>query len=136
LRNAGYTIAGASLDTSIRLADLDVSRPIAVVLGNEHSGLSPAMIDACDTLFRIDMHGLSQSFNVSVAAALTLQDVLRRRPPSPTGRRGDIPAAELDALREIFYRKAVQHADAILERTLGVAPPPLPKPGGIIAHLD
>ena len=43
---------------------------------------------------------------------------------------------ELDAVREIFYRKSVQYADRILERELGVAPPSMPEPDSLYAELD
>ena len=49
---------------------LDWTGPVAIVLGNEHEGCSPAMRAAADTAVAIPMQGMAQSFNVSVAAAI------------------------------------------------------------------
>jgi tRNA (guanosine-2'-O-)-methyltransferase len=137
LRARGYQLAGAALDPrSVPLSELDLSRPLAVVFGNEKDGLSPAMLDACDALFHIPMLGLSQSLNVSVAAAIALYD-LQRRLSDLHGPGGDLSPTELDGLREVFYRKAIQNADAMLTRELGHAPPPLLQASeGMIAALD
>jgi tRNA (guanosine-2'-O-)-methyltransferase len=137
LRARGYVLAGAALDArSVPLSDLDLSQPLAVTFGNEKDGLSPAMLAACDVLFHIPMLGLSQSLNVSVAAAIALYD-LQRRLTDLRGPNGDLPPDDLEALRELFYRKAVQSADAILTRELGQPPPPLLQPtDGITAALD
>ena len=76
-------VAGATLvPGSVSLADmLDLvqQRPLALMLGNEHAGLSPAATAACDVTFTIPMYGLVDSFNVSVAAALSLQQALHAR---------------------------------------------------------
>lgn len=122
LREQGYLIAGAALsDHSTPLEELDVSRPIAIAVGNERDGLSKTVLDACDVHFHIPMYGFSQSFNVSVAATIALHDLLRRyddlRPSKKW--RGDMSPEALDVLRDDFYFKAVNNAEAILARELG-----------------
>jgi tRNA (guanosine-2'-O-)-methyltransferase len=52
------------------------------------------------------MRGFSQSFNVSVAAAICLARAVERR-EQERGRHGDLPPAELEALRERFYALSV-----------------------------
>ena len=54
------------------LGDLDFSQPAALILGAEHDGLSPESIELADASFHIEMQGFTKSFNVSVAAALSL----------------------------------------------------------------
>ncbi len=70
LRKDGFKVYATDLNTDKTIDDLDFSKPIAIVLGNENEGTSKEMIDAVDGTFRIPMFGFSQSFNISVAAAL------------------------------------------------------------------
>jgi tRNA (guanosine-2'-O-)-methyltransferase len=70
LKSEGYQIWATDLNTSHSIDDLDWTRPTAIVLGNEKDGVSPEMLDLADGRFRIPMQGFSQSFNISVAAAL------------------------------------------------------------------
>ncbi len=70
LRAKGYQIWATDLNTSHSINTLDWSKPIAIVLGNEKDGVSEEMKGLCDGTFRIPMLGFSQSFNISVAAAL------------------------------------------------------------------
>ena len=57
----------------------DFTRPTAVVMGNEHSGVEPELADIADGELYIPMYGMIQSFNVSVAAALILAEASRQR---------------------------------------------------------
>lgn len=70
LKSRGYQIWATDLDTSISIDQIDWSRPTAIVLGNEKDGVTREMRDAVDGCFRVPMLGFSQSFNISVAAAL------------------------------------------------------------------
>jgi len=53
--------------------------PVALLFGHEHEGPSRETLDSCDGTFRIPMAGFTQSFNVSVAAALLLYEARRQR---------------------------------------------------------
>lgn len=66
----GYQVWATDLNTKVTIADIDWTRPTAVVLGNEKDGVSEAMKSAVDGCFRVPMVGFSQSFNISVAASL------------------------------------------------------------------
>jgi tRNA (guanosine-2'-O-)-methyltransferase len=70
LRNDGYQIFATQLDTNVSIGSIDFSKPTAIVLGNEKDGVSPEMMAAVDGAVKIPMFGFSQSFNISVAAAL------------------------------------------------------------------
>lgn len=70
LRAQGYQIWATDLDTQHSIDSLDWTKPIAFVLGNEKDGVSEEMKSLCDGTFCIPMLGFSQSFNISVAAAL------------------------------------------------------------------
>jgi tRNA (guanosine-2'-O-)-methyltransferase len=73
MKSQGYLIAASHLDQFSYLHDeLDYTKPIALVFGNEHRGVSDDLLKYCDLTFKIPMHGMIQSLNVSVAAAVTL----------------------------------------------------------------
>ncbi len=70
LRADGYRIYSTDLATDVTTHTLDFSKKTAIVLGNEKDGVSAEMRGIVDGVFRIPMYGFSQSFNISVAAAL------------------------------------------------------------------
>ncbi|MCR4417296.1 MAG: RNA methyltransferase [Ignavibacteria bacterium] len=82
MKSEGFLIAASHLDKYSYLYDeLDYTKPIALIFGNEHRGVSDELLKYCDLTFKIPMHGMIQSLNVSVAAAVTLywaESVLRR----------------------------------------------------------
>jgi tRNA (guanosine-2'-O-)-methyltransferase len=55
-----------------------LSQPVAIVFGTERRGISETMRSMADEFVKIPMYGFTESFNVSVAAAITLE-VLRER---------------------------------------------------------
>lgn len=114
LRGRGYRLYGSYLDRSaVPLEDLDFSLPAALIFGNEHRGITDTTREACDRLFRIPMRGMTRSFNISVAAALTLAHAtLARR--AAVGRDGDICSSELADLRDRWYRAEVRSAERVL----------------------
>jgi tRNA (guanosine-2'-O-)-methyltransferase len=101
------------------VGDLDVGRPLALVFGNEHAGLTAEAAALCDGRFSIPMTGMTGSFNLSVSVALSVFDCAQRRRARVGG--GDLDGAERAALRDRWYRLSVEAADAILARR-GVTP--------------
>jgi tRNA (guanosine-2'-O-)-methyltransferase len=61
------------------LYDLDLTRKVALVFGNEHRGVSDEAGAKADGTFQIPMLGMIQSLNVSVACAVCLYEALRQR---------------------------------------------------------
>lgn len=61
------------------LYDLDLCQNTAIVLGNEHAGVSDEAAKMADGNFEIPMYGMVQSLNVSVSAAVCLFEALRQR---------------------------------------------------------
>jgi tRNA (guanosine-2'-O-)-methyltransferase len=61
------------------LYSLDFTVPIALVFGNEHSGVSEDAYKLADGNFLIPQVGMVQSLNISVAAAVTLFEVFRQK---------------------------------------------------------
>jgi tRNA (guanosine-2'-O-)-methyltransferase len=73
LKERGYKICATSLrPDSITLDELPVSEPIALCFGTELTGLSEVAHELADYITYIPMNGFIQSFNVSVASALSL----------------------------------------------------------------
>lgn len=119
LRADGFLVYAAVPEATAVLEDLDFARPAAVMVGNEHEGLSAQAIAAADVRFGIPMHGMTRSLNLSVAAALTIERAatLRRR---ALGAAGDLDAAAVLALRARFYAASVRGAGAVLARSAAV----------------
>ena len=61
------------------LYDLDLTGKIALVFGNEHTGVTEEVRELSDRNFMIPMYGMIQSLNVSVAVAVSLYEALRQR---------------------------------------------------------
>jgi len=80
------------------LQQVDFGRKTALVFGNEKHGISPAMTQMCDGDFHIPMLGLTESFNVSVAAAICIHWGRTAREQALDGRTSDLSAAEREEL--------------------------------------
>ncbi len=76
-----YTfIYGTHLNSeAISMYDLDMKKSIALVFGNEHSGISEEVVKHLDGNFIIPQVGMVQSLNISVAVAVTLYEAYRQR---------------------------------------------------------
>ena len=79
MKERDIRIVGTSDDAERTLYDLDLSGPVALVLGAEGSGLRQLTRKTCDELVRIPMAGAVESLNVSVAAGVCLYEALRQR---------------------------------------------------------
>ena len=78
-RNGFACVAAHFSDRAIDFRAVDYTRPTAIVLGTEKFGISDEAADACDEHIVIPMHGMTQSLNVSVAAAVILYEAQRQR---------------------------------------------------------
>jgi tRNA (guanosine-2'-O-)-methyltransferase len=108
LRGEGFAIYATHLDDGARpLGVLSFAGKVALVFGNESRGVSPEALALADATFAIPMRGFVQSFNVSVAAAISLAKAVERR-EAERGRHGDLSEADAAALRERFYVLAVK----------------------------
>jgi tRNA (guanosine-2'-O-)-methyltransferase len=79
LKAKGYKIIATTPHTQdITINELDLSQPLALVFGTERLGISPEIMEMADEFVKIPMYGFTESFNISVSAAITL-NVLRQR---------------------------------------------------------
>ena len=79
LADYGVAAIGTTDQGSASLFDADLDRPLALVMGREHSGLSKGVASRCDELVRLPMAGAVSSLNVSVATGICLYEALRQR---------------------------------------------------------
>ncbi|MEH1165689.1 23S rRNA (guanosine(2251)-2'-O)-methyltransferase RlmB [Micromonospora sp. CPCC 205539] len=79
-RDAGFMVVGLDADGDTDLYNLDAAvGPLVVVVGSEGRGLSRLVGETCDLTVSIPMISEVESLNASVAAAVTLAEVARRR---------------------------------------------------------
>ena len=96
LKARGFSIWIADLADDAATPDtLPVSGPVAILFGNELNGVSPTARDLADGSVIVPMRGLTESLNVSVAAACVLQRVCERRRSVVGG--GDLPTAKQES---------------------------------------
>ena len=79
LKDFDIRVIGTSDDAEQDLYDLDLTGPVAFVLGSEGDGMRQLTRKTCDQLVRIPMAGAVESLNVSVAAGVCLFEALRQR---------------------------------------------------------
>ncbi|MBH24204.1 MAG: hypothetical protein CMH57_07070 [Myxococcales bacterium] len=117
LRREGYRIVATHLEASRPIHEIDFTQKTAVVFGNEREGVSSELLKYADERMSIPMSGFVQSFNVSVAAGLTLYHALAERRRA-FGQVGDLTDEEKERLRARFFRRSVRRSDVILKRVL------------------
>lgn len=81
LKERDIWVIGTSDQADKTLYDLDLTGPVALVLGAEGPGMRQLTAKTCDELVRIPMQGAVESLNVSVAAGVCLYEALRQRKP-------------------------------------------------------
>jgi TrmH family RNA methyltransferase len=78
-RRSGIQIAASVPRDGVSMYDVDFTKPTAILLGSEGSGLPADVTAAADTRVSIPMHGAIESLNAAVAAALLLYEARRQR---------------------------------------------------------
>lgn len=106
LHKDGYEIVVTALGKRAQnLFNADLrGKKIALVIGNEHRGVSETAIKLADRLLLIPMRGMVQSLNVSVAAAICLYEITRQRAAS--GKNFHLAPKERKKLMESFLKRA------------------------------
>jgi tRNA (guanosine-2'-O-)-methyltransferase len=115
LKKNGYRIIATSPHREDTLAEnYDIRIKTAFFLGGEKEGLSETVLTVADGFVKLPMFGFTESFNISVAAALLLENITRRL------HRSDIPwqlseAEKLD-LRLDWTIKTIASAEKLIEK--------------------
>ncbi len=110
-------IVGACAEGSVPLEELPLDRPLCFLFGNEREGLSEEAKEKADLLFKVPMYGMVESLNLSVAAAITLYDFLKRKRVY-LGREGDLTEEEIFREKARFYIRSlgIEQSKEILHR--------------------
>lgn len=79
LQAEGIQIITVTEKTDESIYDIDLTKPIALVMGSEHKGVSPAILKISDSKGKLPLLGEIESLNVSVACGATLYEIVRQR---------------------------------------------------------
>lgn len=118
LERRGYRLVAATpRQDAVRLEDFDVTAgPVAVMFGTELNGLTePALARATEAL-HIPMHGFTESFNISVSAALILRELSARLRAS--GVTWELAEDDRRQLLLRWMRRSLKHSDTLIRRIL------------------
>jgi tRNA (guanosine-2'-O-)-methyltransferase len=115
LRARGYQIiATVPREDAIPLEDFKLESPAALFFGTEKEGLSPVVLAEADAAVYIPMLGFTKSLNVSVAAAILLQELRRRLNASDLSWK--LSRAEILEKRLDWSCKTIQASGDIIKR--------------------
>ncbi len=78
LKDEGFKLIAVDASGDHDLWEEDLTGAVALVLGGEGEGISPTLLNKCDSIVRIPMHGHVSSLNVGVSAAVVLYERLRQ----------------------------------------------------------
>ncbi len=79
LKDKGYQIiATTPHENDCLLEDFDISKPSALFFGTERDGLSEEILQKADGFLKIPMVGFTESLNISVSAAIIIQNLTNR----------------------------------------------------------
>ncbi len=79
LKMSGIQVLASALQASSPIQELDFTLPTTIILGSEDKGVHPSILKLSDQKFLIPQMGTGNSFNVSVAAGITLYETMRQR---------------------------------------------------------
>lgn len=79
IKRRGYRLIAVSPeDDAVPLPEFKIAQPAALIFGTEWQGVSGEFLELCDETLAIPMYGFTQSFNVSVAAAICCYDLKQK----------------------------------------------------------
>ena len=79
LRELGVRVVATTPDTEVLHTEVDLTGPVAILVGTEKAGLTDEALEAADLRVRIPMRGAVNSLNVATAAAVVLYEAVRQR---------------------------------------------------------
>lgn len=115
LKAKGYKIIASSPHTdSFLLDDFVIDEKVALFFGTERSGLSQEVLDKADGFVKVPMVGFSESLNISVSAAIILQDLTVKL--KKTNLKWQLSEEEKLNKRLDWTKKSIKSIDEILMR--------------------
>lgn len=117
LKTKGYQIiATTPHENDCMLEDFDFTKSSAIFFGTERHGLSEEVINQADGYLKIPMVGFTESLNISVSAAIILQNISTRLRHSEINWK--LTEAELLEKRIDWTRKSIKDIDFITQKYL------------------
>ncbi|MBI1767444.1 MAG: RNA methyltransferase [Bacteroidetes bacterium] len=117
LRESGYRILVTDPSPDgVSINEIVLDQKIAVVMGNELHGTSEFAINSADQKIFIPMHGFTESFNISVSAAIILNTLLTKMRGSNA--EWHLTDTEKESIRLQWLRKIVRRSDLIEQEFL------------------
>ena len=115
LREKGYRIVATSPHAqSVSIQELSIDKPLALVFGAEKEGLSEYALNNADEWVYIPMYGFTESFNISVSAALCMYELNRRL--RKTNLTYQLSEQEKQEILLQWLKNSIKDADKILAR--------------------
>jgi tRNA (guanosine-2'-O-)-methyltransferase len=109
LKEDGYKVYATHMSKEAKnFEEIDFSQKTAVIFGNETTGVSEEALSLADGNVLLPMTGFSQSFNISVAGALSCQQAYLKRPPL-------ITEEETELLKALYYMKSISWPEKALK---------------------
>lgn len=107
LQKQGFKVLASNLsDDAKPLHTFDLTQKTALLFGTELVGVAPETVEACDASFVIPMVGFVQSFNVSVAASISLHEAYRQR-VERFGQMGDLSPEEQEQVFQWYLTQSI-----------------------------
>ncbi|MFW6019761.1 MAG: TrmH family RNA methyltransferase [Bacteroidales bacterium] len=115
LKSKGYTIVSTTPHKhGFTLDQLPLEKPLALLFGTELSGLSETAIQHSDQFVKIPMYGFTESYNISVSAAIFAYNLMQKL------RKSDIPWTlsedEIIELETEWYRRSIKRSELLEEK--------------------
>ncbi|MBK7103889.1 MAG: RNA methyltransferase [Ignavibacteriae bacterium] len=106
LKSDGFEIYGSILSENAEsIYEVDFTNKVAIIMGNEHRGISDEIAKLVDKKIYIPMHGMIQSLNVSVAAAVILYEAQRQRTNKKMYEKSELTNNQLENLINVWCNK-------------------------------
>lgn len=115
LKRQGYQIVATTPHRNdFIIEELPIDKKTALVFGTEKTGLSELAMENADAFVRIPMYGFTESFNISVSAALSLYSATSRMRNSDIDWK--LSKEEMIDIQIEWAKKAIKRVDLILKQ--------------------
>ena len=115
LRSQGYRIVATSPHgKAVTPKQFNIEKKAALFFGKEGDGLSDYVLNTADELITIPMYGFTESLNISVSAAIILQELVGRLQESEIN--WHLSPQEIREKQYDWMRKSIKSVDSIIER--------------------
>ena len=113
LKSEGYQIVATTPHhTAHKLEDFKLDKPTALFFGSEKDGLTETVIEAADEYIYIPTFGFTQSLNISVCAAILLQELTQRLRNSSLDWK--LKSADIEEIKTLWLKRNLKDYDALV----------------------